>query len=171
MTRKPAYIVTGAYSGLVGLASVVIGGMLLYECLVRLSWGDRSIEELLAGLGFLIGGIALGLFTATTIRKFTTQSQEMLLDGPEPATQLPTLSRFQKMLGIVGVLGALALLAFTLWLFMDVYERFSSNPWRDIPTQAKITMAVMFVGVVCILHYFIGTLIVFRKRKPTPATT
>ena len=172
MTRKPAYIVTGALSGLVGLAAVVVGGMLLYEYLVRLSATTREIEELFAGLAFVVGGTAVGLFTATTIRKFSSQRQESLLDAPEPETQHPTLTHFQKVVGIIGVQAGLALLGLAIWLFNDVYGRYEDTMrLADFPPKALITLAIMFVGAGCILYYCIGSFIIFRRRKPTPATT
>ena len=166
MKRKPHYILTGAYNGLLGLAAVLVGSIMLYEYSVRLMYGVRGHDELFIGLSFLVPGCAMAYFAATTIRKFTPRQQEVLLDSPEQPIAPSPLTRLQKVAGILVLLATVGLAFVTSDLIITVYERAKeSQSLIPVQPQTYMVLAAMALGVGSIPFYVIGTFRTFRKRN------
>ena len=157
MKQRPAiYLITGLFNGLVALAMLALGGILIYEAAIRFSSRGFSNEELWIGMGFAFGGLCIAWFVATTLRRSTTQAREVVLDHPDTMNRVPQLSGLQKATGVLAILSSTALAALAVYLYYSlVMERQEFD--YTIPTQTIVAMTIMLMIGVLVPLYVVGT--------------
>lgn len=156
MKQRPAiYLISGAFNGLISLAMIALGGVLIYEASFRFANRGFSDDQLWVGMAFLLNGLSIALFVGTTIRRSVSQPSDTLLDSPKSVAVIPELSAFQKIMGVVAFIAAIALVLLAIYIYDSFHFRDGAIEYA-IPPQTIVAIAAMLLGGISIPLYVIG---------------